>query len=827
MARERLVWDVADLDPSDVARFGGKGTGLARMAHAGIPVPPAFVIGTDAFRLYHADGERIPGSLHAELDDGLARLEERSGKQFGRGEGAEPLLVSVRSGAAVSMPGMMDTVLNLGLDARSARAWAGILGDPAFATETWIRFWRMFGEIVLNVDTVELERATARERAAALADPSDACFEGMERAIVAWFAARGATVETRPREQLELAIAAVFGSWNSRRARAYRKNQAISDELGTAVTVQTMVFGNRDARSGSGVAFSRNPNTGERGLFGEYVVGRQGEDLVAGTATPIELSRPDALERDLHEALTRHASALERLYRDAVDIEFTVEANRLHLLQVRPAKRTAEASVRIATDLLRDGAIDAAEAVMRVTPEQLGRLLRPTFDPAAREAALTLTVGIASSPGNAAGRAIIDADEAADRAAAGERVILLRPTTSPQDIRGMLTADGIVTARGGALSHAAVVSRALDKPCVVGCESIRIDVDARTFAVSGRVFSEGTEISIDGESGAIYLGSVPLVAQSGGGAELGDLLAAATALSGARVSVAALDFGDLERANEPGEHAIVGITDLLVSSGSIDRLTSAIGRLVGGRDRDAAATDIERLVCDVARRAFAVRPGRVAFRLPSFLSERARQIVPDWAALPATSLLPIGDERFHVPLVVGISRAAREANVATFDILLSGVTEPTEMAVFRNDVALASGVAFGVVVRSFAGLENFAARSEPQTDVWIDVDAIVRSAYAFPSELFSAQGSFASYLARGSLTIDPQTTLAPFLETSLGKLIRSTGPERVGAILGAASPRDAASTLYALGYRRFAVLAGARERLRLHLGRTAAEGMKR
>ncbi len=821
----RLIWDVVELDPDDVARFGGKGAGLARMERAGISVPPAFVIGTDAFRAYYAAGEQLPGALIEELDRALERLERQTGKSFGA-HGPEPLLVSVRSGAAISMPGMMDTVLNLGLDARGAAAFAKVMGDVGFAIDTWLRFWRMFGEIVLSLDTAELERAMGEARGHVLADPSAARFEALEGAIVRWIEERGAPAETRPLEQLRLAIAAVFGSWHNRRARAYRKNQGISDELGTAVTIQAMVFGNRDGRSGSGVAFSCNPNTGERGLFGEYVVGRQGEDLVAGTATPIDLSDPGAIERDLHAALSDHARRLEQLYRDAIDIEFTVEAGRLYLLQVRAAKRTAEAAVRIAVDLMRDGAIGPEEAVRRVTTTQLAKLLRPTFDRDVQRGAEVLTKGIPSSPGHASGAAILDADRAAERVEAGEHVILLRPTTSPQDIRGMLSADGIVTARGGALSHAAVVSRALDKPCIVGCESIDIDLVERTFAVAGRPYPEGTALSIDGESGSIYLGTIPVIAGSGGSAELAELVRAAQTVSGVHASLAAIEFSEIQAARAADEPIVAGVTDLLIAAGTIDRLTAAIGRLAEDGARDGTAAEIEELACAIARRAFAIAPNaRIAFRLPSFLSERARQIVPAWAALPAQSLLPLGEEGLYVPLVRGIAAGAREAGAADrFSVLLSGATEVSELTIFRRDLAGAGVTEAGAVVRSFAGLHNFAGSTSCEGDVWVDLDSIARGIYGFPSELFSTPGAFERYRERGCLTFDPQKTPPPILIGAFAALVRGLGAERVGAIVGSSWHDEMSLAFYEAGCRRFAVSANSRERLLLAFGRYAAGG---
>ena len=508
---DSFVHPVSQIDPVDLARFGGKATGLARMATAGIRVPPAFVIGTDGYRAFRAEGGALPDALVAQTLEAMQRLEAATGRRFGAGD-TMPLLVSVRSGAQVSMPGMMDTVLNLGITASGAFALARETGNPAFALDTWLRFWRMFSDIVLGLDGEAVIEALAPHIEAARAETTQPSFDRLEHAILQTVEAHGGEIQADSRWQLLRAIAAVFESWDSRRARAHRTHHAISDTLGTAVTVQAMVFGNLDGRSGSGVAFTRNPNTGERTLYGEFLAGRQGEDLVSGAATPMSINEPGALREAHLRELLEHGASLEHIYKDAVDIEFTVEGEHLYFLQVRAAKRTAHAAVRIAAELVDDGILSQRAALKQVSVEQLKRLLRPAFEPAALQTASVLTQGIGASPGHAYGAAILDADRAAAVASGGERVILLRPTTSPQDIRGMLSAKAIVTARGGALSHAAVVSRALDIPCVVGCETLEIDLERRRFTTGGKTFDEGTPLSVDGATGKVYSGVLPLQA---------------------------------------------------------------------------------------------------------------------------------------------------------------------------------------------------------------------------------------------------------------------------------------------------------------------------
>ncbi|MGB1548639.1 MAG: pyruvate, phosphate dikinase, partial [Alphaproteobacteria bacterium] len=511
-------------------------------------------------------GATLPKGLKEQVDDAIHRLEKATGKRFAGNEGT-PLLVSVRSGAKISMPGMMDTILNLGLDANSVARLAAITNDMAFAVDSWARFWSMYADIVLGLDSLLIEEETEGPRKEAAEKGTPEALKAFENAVLASIQGQGEEAPIEPRAQLDHAIAAVFNSWDSPRAKTYRKHHGIPDDLGTAVTVQTMVFGNLNQNSGSGVAFTRNPITGVHELYGEYLRGGQGEEVVAGTTTPASISDPDAMGEALTKELIDFGTTLESLYRDALDIEFTVEDGKLYMLQVRPAKRTSEAAVSIATQLVSDKVISEGEALQRVTVEQVKRLLRPKFDPDALKKAKGLAKGIGASPGHASGVAVLDSDRAAERAATGEDVILLRPTTSPLDVRGMLASQGIVTGRGGSASHAAVVSRALDKPCVVGCSDIDIDPDAKTFKTNGQAFSEGDPLSIDGETGAIYAGVIPL---RGGGVEggaLANLLEWADKAAKAKVWIAAKNTAEANSAAERKSAGIgvVPLTELLVS----------------------------------------------------------------------------------------------------------------------------------------------------------------------------------------------------------------------------------------------------------------------
>ena len=492
--------------------LGGKGIGLAEMTALGVPVPAGFTITTDACRAYMASGGTLPDGLEDEVAEHIARLEEQAGKRFGDPD--DPLLVSVRSGAAVSMPGMMDTILNLGLNDDAVRGLAKTTGNERFAFDSYRRLIQMYGEVVDGVDGHRFESALTELKAAQGAKQDvDLAAADLERLIETYkqIYARetGTPFPQDARAQLEKAVRAVFDSWNSPRAQVYRRTYEIPDDLGTAVNVVQMVFGNRGSASGTGVCFTRDPSTGEHRLYGEFLQNAQGEDVVAGIRTPEPLERMAELLPEAHAQLLETIRRLEEHYRDMQDIEFTVEEGQLFLLQTRTAKRTAAAALRAAVDMVEEQLISKEEAVARIDPAQLDQLLHPMIDPTAE--VTVVAKGLNASPGAASGAIVFDADTAEERGKAGQSVILVRWETTPDDFHGMVEAAGILTAHGGLTSHAAVVARGMGTPCVTGCEALHVDVSARTAKLAGHELREGDTITIDGGTGEVIVGSVPLV----------------------------------------------------------------------------------------------------------------------------------------------------------------------------------------------------------------------------------------------------------------------------------------------------------------------------
>jgi len=495
--------------------LGGKGAGLAEMTRLGLPVPPGFTITTKACNAYSKSG-RFPPGLWKQVTEGLAAVETKSGKKFGDAE--DPLLVSVRSGAKFSMPGMMDTILNLGLNDSTVAALGRLTSNDRFAWDAYRRLIGMYGRIVREIDGRKFEAVLERFKGTTGSKSDTDLDADALRAVVEEFKGlyrreAGEAFPDDPRVQLREAIGAVFRSWNGKRAVDYRNFNKIPHDLGTAATVQTMVFGNMGPDSGTGVAFTRNPSTGERELFGEFLPDAQGEDVVAGLRTPMKIAQLREKFPELYREFMLFAARLETHYRDLQDIEFTVERGRLWILQTRSGKRSARAAVKAAVDMAREGLITRKEAIMRVEPQHVVQLLLPQFDDKAkliaRREGRYLARGLNASPGAAAGYAIFDPDEAESMGREKKPVILVRVETSPDDVHGILYSKGVLTSRGGATSHAAVVTRGLGIPCVTGCEPIVVDYDAGEFRVGVKVVHRGDFVSIDGGSGEVYEGHIP------------------------------------------------------------------------------------------------------------------------------------------------------------------------------------------------------------------------------------------------------------------------------------------------------------------------------
>ncbi|MFL6066313.1 MAG: pyruvate, phosphate dikinase [Gaiellaceae bacterium] len=509
----RYVYDFDDTAAAGRDLLGGKGAGLAEMTQIGVPVPAGFTITTDACRAYMREGKRMPAGLEQEIAEHVAQLEARAGKRLG--DPTDPLLLSVRSGAAVSMPGMMDTILNLGLSDAATEGLARKTGNERFAYDSYRRLIQMYGEVVDGIDAHEFEqRLTDLKSAKGARQDTDLDADDLKTLVDVFRSiyeqATGSPFPQDPREQLSRAVRAVFTSWDNPRAQVYRRAHDIPDDLGTAVNVMQMVFGNKGETSATGVCFTRDPATGEQGLYGEFLPNAQGEDVVAGIRTPLPLAQMRDTLPDAFDQLVETIGMLERQYRDMQDIEFTVEEGTLFLLQTRSAKRTAAAALKTAVSMVDEGLITREEAVSRIEPDSLDQLLHPRIDPNARlDVAAT---GLNASPGAASGGIVFDADTAAERGGAGEKVVLVRWETTPDDIHGMIAAQGILTVHGGMTSHAAVVARGMGKPCVAGAEGVSIDAAAKTALIGGTTVREGEPITLDGGTGRVFIGKVELVA---------------------------------------------------------------------------------------------------------------------------------------------------------------------------------------------------------------------------------------------------------------------------------------------------------------------------
>ncbi len=513
----KLVYRFSEGDASMADLLGGKGSNLCEMTKLGLPVPPGFVITTQVCRDYLAGGYALPEGLAGTIRGRIAELEESIDHQFG--STANPLLVSVRSGARISMPGMMDTILNLGINDDIVEGLGAMMGDPRPAWDAYRRFIQIYAEVVQEVAPEPFEECLAAHKARAGVELDYQLSAGQLQAVTADFKeiarqSAGAPPPDDPWEQLFGAVEAVFRSWNNPRATVYRNQYGIDHDMGTAVTIMGMVYGNLGPTSGTGVLFTRNPSTGERQVYGEFLTNAQGEDVVAGVRTPEPLSALAKVMPNRSRELLTLAANLEKHYRDVQDVEFTIEQGRLYLLQTRNAKRTPLSAVKTAVDMVQEGMIDREQALLRVDPEEITQLLVPQFATDLSQEELEgqlVATGAGASPGAASGRVCFDADIAEDLARRGERVILVRPETKPDDIHGIIAAAGVVTSRGGVTSHAAVVTRGLGKPCIVGCEGMQVDLDLREMSGNGHTLREGDQVSMDGTLGQVYVGELATV----------------------------------------------------------------------------------------------------------------------------------------------------------------------------------------------------------------------------------------------------------------------------------------------------------------------------
>jgi pyruvate,orthophosphate dikinase len=790
------------------------------MTSAGLPVPPGFIIATDACRRFLEAG-RLPPGLMDEVAAAVADLERRSQRRFGGGP--FPLLVSVRSGAPVSMPGMMDTILNLGLNEEAAEALAQATGSSAFVGEITARFHRMFSEIVLGADGERVEKAAEPILADLGPHPGPSGFFAALRSAL-WQAEDdevGTTVPDDPHEQLEQAITAVFDSWNSPRAVTYRGAQGIADSLGTAVVVQMMVFGNLGSPSGSGVVFTRNPATGDSELYGEFLEGGQGEEVVGGTTTPDPIAAASQRLPEVFAELCRFCRELEELYRDVLDIEFTVERGKLYLLQVRSAKRTAEAAVRFAADFLREGRHTPAEALTQVTADHIRRAERPRFEDDALERARNqgalLGHGIGASPGQVSGVVVLDADRAVARAAQGDQVILARPTTSPLDLHGMLASVGILTALGGATSHAAVVARALGKPCVVGCSDVAIDVDARRFTFGGATYEEGAALSLDGRSGEIFRGALPTARAEASSSDLRMVLDVAREASRCLLYGMATTAEQVKVIRERGGAGFATrIGDLLATTGHFQDL---LALLVRRRSAEVVELEgFEEVIAEVLTPLLAVAgPLEVTVRGIDLRAEEAIELLDApklLAALPRAAL-PLGVPELVRVQAAGLALAARRVGlVHPPELTLRHITDPRELIALRRlgeEAQQAVGgarIGLGATLTSTRGVQLISELAEATDLLWLDVHRLQAASFGYPPSIFLTGEPLDEYVRRGLLPVDPRlgadTALAQQL-ASVG-VARAANPRcRVGVRLSGPVSEELVGVVYRMGCRVVAV----------------------
>ncbi|MCW2867347.1 MAG: Pyruvate, phosphate dikinase [Marmoricola sp.] len=821
------VVDIADADPDEVGLLGGKGAGLVAMASQGLPVPPAFVITTEACRAYLENGS-TPAGLYADVVAHLRTLEQQAGKTFGAGP--HPLLVSVRSGAPVSMPGMMDTILNLGLSREAAIALAVETADTRFMADLVRRFHSMYAGTVLGAVEEPPGVSELVSRIATDAEPGAVFDRVWDHCAAALREETGEEIPLDPQDQLRGAIEAVFSSWNTRRARTYREFHDIPHTLGTAVVVQAMVFGNLDERSGSGVVFTRNPVDGTPTLFGEFLAASQGEDVVSGNFTPDTIDAAEASFPAPFRRLRELCADLERSRGDVLDIEFTVERDQLYFLQVRSAKRTAEAAVRIAHDFLVEGVVGAVQALSGLSIEHVRQIQRPAFDEdeatRAREDGRLLTVGTGACPGQVTGVLCFDSDTAVSLVKDGQDVILARPVTSPADLHGMIASRGIVTATGGSTSHAAVVARALGTSCVVGCSDLDMDPAAGTLVASGRTLRAGDEVSMDGGTGEFFAGTIAVQASTHKTPDLAALLHRCAEASQCEVFARVTLPQHADEARACGADGIVaGLDDILAASGHLDDLVATLLKRSDRVDVDALEEAVARELTPLLGSLHGLD---VSLRSIDFLSDDTREYVqqtPLLASYPELSL-PLGLPELVRAQLTGLIRAVKA----------SGRTGPVNFAVrhltdAREAVALgamwqelrAGDPEVDIQVSSYAtstrSLERAADLEEGAPVAWIELRTLQATHFGLPPRLLLSKEPLDDYVRQGLLDVDPRTEVDPAVARCLDQL----GSKDVGVRLSLPITEKMAHQLHGLGFRRFAVELGDVRPVVLALGRAALD----
>ena len=823
-----LTFEEADGD--DVSLLGGKGAGLASMTQQGLPVPPGFIITTQACRHYFETGAP-PDGLYSSVAGHLAELERDTGKVFG--SGPHPLLVSVRSGAPISMPGMMDTILNLGLGRDAAVALAAETGDTRFVADVVRRFHAMYAEIVLGSIDVPDGVEDALGAITPDADAGAAYDEVWGLCSTALMAELGEAVPSDPRAQLRGAIEAVFGSWNNRRAKTYREFHKIPHTLGTAVVVQSMVFGNLGPDSGSGVAFTRNPVDGSPGLFGEFLPDSQGEDVVSGAFTPEPIAvAAKALPGPFAE-LERLGAQLEEHRADVLDIEFTIERERLYFLQVRSAKRTAEAAVRIAHDLVVDGRAATGQALRGVTVDHIRQIQRPSFDAeavgAARDGGRLVTTGVGACPGQVTGVLAFDSDTAEALAADGAEVILARPTTSPADLHGMIASRGIVTATGGSTSHAAVVARALGTACVVGCSDLDIDAEGGVLSCRELTLRTGEEVSLDGSTGELFSGLIASGPSAGRTTHFDQLLTWCAEGAQSEVYARITLPTQAEVARATGADGVVsGLDDILAATGHLDDLIQTLLK-----HSDIEAVDLDEfestIAAEVAGLLTAVPDLHVSIRVIDFLADEVREYLQQTPLLtkyPQLSL-PLGLPALVEAQCAGLARAMTDSGrTLPMTVAVRHVTNVREAAAIRAigervrqrfPEALVSYGGYATSPRSLVRAHEIAEESPIS---WVELKTLQAGHIGLPPRLLLTQQPLDDYVRAGMLDLDPRSQLDP----AIAKLLSGLDPAVTGIRLSLPVTEELTADLSRLGMRRFAVEVNEVRPLVLALGKAALRG---